>query len=243
MGKCALEASNNFAVLPAHPDNSITTHCALCTFPVAVTRLYAFGECEVIVDPIIDEAEAFPGGIHASGLKWTDAGASKPSTGEELANDRLSAALKTKVDFTKEEWDAFGISDLLVTHFIKSGNSYLQPAVNAWGFINRVPYGSRGWCCAEFSVARKNKRIVNMHKREVQRVLSMREWPNNVHEYAAMMDEDAEQPVRFTNKGDMAAVLYNFYKMTVRCVHGRVLECVGVRRMRGRVWAFVARRT
>jgi len=28
-----------------------------------------------------------------------------------------------------------------------------------------------------------------------------------------MMDDDA---VRFTNKGDLAAVLYNFYKMTAR---------------------------
>eukprot|EP00966_Prymnesium_polylepis_P234168 5416361-Prymnesium_polylepis.1 len=80
-----------------------------------------------------------------------------------------------------------------------------------WGFINRRPYGERGWCCAEFSVALKNNRIVNLQDPHVQQVLDMRRWPSTVGQYAAMMDGDA---VRFTNKGDLTAVLYNFYKMT-----------------------------
>ena len=49
----------------------------------------------------------------------------------------------------------------------------------------------------------------------MQAVLSSRQWPNTVDEYASMMDESAARPVRFTNKGDDAVVLYNFFKMTL----------------------------
>ena len=44
----------------------------------------------------------------------------------------------------------------------------------------------------------------------------MRGWPSTVDQYTAMMDGGGGLPVRFTNKGDLAAVLYNFYKMTAR---------------------------
>ena len=36
-----------------------------------------------------------------------------------------------------------------------------------------------------------------------------------VDDYAAMMDDRAERPVRFTNKGDDAVVLFNFFKMSI----------------------------
>ena len=138
------------------------THSTGVCASFAVTRLYAFSECDVIVDPIIDPADEFP---------------CNPDT------------------------DPPG----------------KYPAgVCAWGFINSRPYGERGWCCAEFAVALKNGRIVNSRDSEVQKVLAMRTWPNDLHEYAVMMDDGAKQPVRFTNKGDIAAVLYNFYKMTER---------------------------
>jgi hypothetical protein len=127
-----------------------------------VTRLYAFSECEVIVDPIIGSPEEF----------LADSLTDPPAT--------------------------------------------FEPGKCAWGWINSRAYGERGWCCAEFAVALKNGRIVNKSDAEVQKVLNMRKWANDVHEYAAMMDDGAEPPVRFTNKGDIAAVLYNFYKMTGR---------------------------
>ena len=71
------------------------------------------------------------------------------------------------------------------------------------------------WCCAEFSSALKNGRIVNLSDPLVQEVLQTRNWPNTVDDYAAMMDENAVRRVHFTNKGDAAAVLYNFFKMTL----------------------------
>ena len=129
---------------------------------VAVTRLYAFSECEVIVDPIVSSPDELP----------ADPVTDPPAT--------------------------------------------FDPGKCAWGWINSRPYGERGWCCAEFAVALKNGRIVNKSDAEVQKVLKMRKWPKDVHEYEAMMDDEAEPPVRFTNKGDIAAVLYNFYKMTGR---------------------------
>ena len=49
----------------------------------------------------------------------------------------------------------------------------------------------------------------------MQEVLKSRAWPKTVDDYAAMMDENAVRPVRFTNKGDASAVLYDFFKMTV----------------------------
>ena len=42
-----------------------------------------------------------------------------------------------------------------------------------------------------------------------------RKWPKTVEEYAQMMDESAQRPVRFTSKGDEAVVLFNFFKMTI----------------------------
>ena len=87
------------------------------------------------------------------------------------------------------------------------------------GRVNTTPYHERGgWCCAEFAVAKKNG-CLNLADTDVQALLTKRRWPSNVDEYAAMMenDDDGSPPVRFTNKGDVAAVLYNFFKMTSRC--------------------------
>lgn len=144
-----------------------------------MTRLYAFSECDVIVDPIIGSPDDFP----------SDSVTNAPAS--------------------------------------------FDPGKCEWGWINSRPYSERGWCCAEFAVAMKNGRIVNKSDAEVRKVLKIRKWPKDVHEYAAMMEEGAEPPVRFTNKGDIAAVLYNFYKMTGSVQVGRgggsLVEFIGAR--------------
>ena len=126
------------------------------------------------------------------------------------------ATASPEVTLTLEEWQGFGIENLHPADYVKSVGNYFQPILGDWGFINRRPYGERGWCCAEFSVALRNNRIVNLHDPQVQQVLAMRGWPSTVDQYTAMMDGGGGLPVRFTNKGDLAAVLYNFYKMTAR---------------------------
>ena len=33
-----------------------------------------------------------------------------------------------KTEFTQQEWDAFGVNDLRMHHFVKSSDSYFRPA-------------------------------------------------------------------------------------------------------------------
>jgi len=63
-----------------------------------------------------------------SGLKWEGAGTEKPTDGKELTNEKLAEGLKSKTEFTKEEWKEFGIQELDAGHYIKSGDEYFKPA-------------------------------------------------------------------------------------------------------------------
>lgn len=81
----------------------------------------------------------------ALGLKWMPAGDTEPATGHNLENAELTEALRSKTEFTKEEWDAFGIKDLRTDHVIKSGDSYFQPAAGrpvAWTDLKAAPHGT-----------------------------------------------------------------------------------------------------
>eukprot|EP00966_Prymnesium_polylepis_P032498 755494-Prymnesium_polylepis.1 len=64
----------------------------------------------------------------ASGLKWKESGPELPANGKELNNEKLSQELKSKVEFTENEWKQFGIKKLQMGHCIRSGNKYFQPA-------------------------------------------------------------------------------------------------------------------
>eukprot|EP00966_Prymnesium_polylepis_P327828 7383662-Prymnesium_polylepis.2 len=109
----------------------------------------------------------------------------------------------------------------------------IDKADTRWGNINHRKYENRGWCCAEFSVAYKNNRIINKDDPAVQEVIKSRKWPKDIHEYAAMMTDDALPKVEFTDKGDRSTVLYNFYKMTTRIEPYRFKT----RRSSGAEWA------
>jgi hypothetical protein len=61
------------------------------------------------------------------GLKWLPAGDTEPATGRNLEHAKLAEALRSKTEFTKQEWEAFSIKDLRTDHFIKSGDSYFEP--------------------------------------------------------------------------------------------------------------------
>ena len=69
----------------------------------------------------------------ASGLMWQDVH-EQPSAGVELTSTELAAALDTKTEFTTKEWDAFGIVDLQLDHFIKAGDTHYQPFEIPEGF-------------------------------------------------------------------------------------------------------------
>ena len=79
----------------------------------------------------ITDALASGGGVipfETLGSKWRHVGTSTPQDGAMLSNTALSAALETKLDFTKVELDEFKLDAILSVHsFIKVGNRYLQP--------------------------------------------------------------------------------------------------------------------
>jgi len=64
----------------------------------------------------------------ASGLKWQIVPGTLPAGGRRLNNPPLASALTHMLEFTQEQWDEFGIDDLLPDHFIVSGKSCFTPA-------------------------------------------------------------------------------------------------------------------
>jgi hypothetical protein len=64
------------------------------------------------------------------GLKCKQTGSEKPATGTEIKNELLASALQEKenVEFKKEEWDKFRVTDLSGDGYIKAGNRYFKPA-------------------------------------------------------------------------------------------------------------------
>ena len=62
-----------------------------------------------------------------------------------------------------------------------------------------------------------NGTIANGDDHIVRQVEQARRWPEDVEAYGKdLMNESAERPVRFTNKGDREAVRFNFYKYCFR---------------------------
>ena len=70
------------------------------------------------------------------GLEWVDVGSNAPDGGQELTNANLSSALQNKKIFTRTELQDYGVNQQLQpTDYIKSGDSYFQPAPECelWG--------------------------------------------------------------------------------------------------------------
>ena len=65
----------------------------------------------------------------SEGLVWLSLGSTEPNTGQQLENASLADALTRKTRFTSEEWNAFGINNLRVEHFVKASTGfYFKPA-------------------------------------------------------------------------------------------------------------------
>jgi hypothetical protein len=73
----------------------------------------------------------------ASGLIWQCIGATKPPKGQELRHAQLCKELYAKSEFTAQEWEAFGITDLGMDHFVKSGAYYFAPAATITSLLRR----------------------------------------------------------------------------------------------------------
>jgi hypothetical protein len=68
------------------------------------------------------------------GLKWEKTINPNPGRGRSLGNSGLATALMRKIEFTKQEWESFGITDLRNGDFIKSGDLTFIPEIK-----NRCP--------------------------------------------------------------------------------------------------------
>jgi hypothetical protein len=81
------------------------------------------------------------------GLKWISAGPTKPVPGQELDHPQLREALKDKTEFTLQEWNGFGISNLRKDHLVKRGDSYFKPAATStWYFTHIEEMTGRELC-------------------------------------------------------------------------------------------------
>jgi hypothetical protein len=69
---------------------------------------------------------------NASGLKWKLLETlEEPANFYPLDNEALADALSRQTEFTQQEWDDFGVKDLRMQNWIKSGDSYFKPAESA----------------------------------------------------------------------------------------------------------------
>ena len=77
--------------------------------------------------------------IPPTGLTWHLVSEPLPPSGIDLARTDLADALARKVTFTRQEWAAFGISDLSVNHFVKTPSSY-----HAQGYFKPISPAEHG---------------------------------------------------------------------------------------------------
>ena len=77
--------------------------------------------------------------LRTSGLKWKKTGATKPTQGRELSKSSLAEALKSKTEFSQEEWRAFGLGDdLRPDDYIKTDDVYFRPIVRKFNDVRSV---------------------------------------------------------------------------------------------------------
>ncbi len=81
-----------------------------------------------VIAGITNGAKLFANKKSTLGLKWKDAGHEQPSTGTEIKNELLAAALQKRVKFKKEEWEKIQVANLRSDSYIKAGNRYFIPA-------------------------------------------------------------------------------------------------------------------
>ena len=87
-----------------------------------------------------------------SGLNWQAVGATRPLGGHELTNERLSAALQTRVTFTRAEWTEFGEWELQQDDYVESGGVYYTPA--SARVTEAIDFGTQmeaGWLLKELT--------------------------------------------------------------------------------------------
>ena len=84
--------------------------------------------------------------LKISGLKWKEIDGTPEDLwfGEELFSSKLSSALTTKTEFTKEEFDSFNVPVAVrFVHYIEAGGTYYQPDVKRMDPEETSPSGKK----------------------------------------------------------------------------------------------------
>ena len=91
-----------------------------------MSSTYLHGEDSGVAKHIAPALKEFgQGGLT---VKWKNVGSAKPSSGVELDNSALAAALQIETDFPMAEMIKFKVPTLSYECFIKSGHDYFKPA-------------------------------------------------------------------------------------------------------------------
>ena len=190
-----------------------------------MSRMYAYGGCDVVVLKESRPPQAFPDGsgealFHTGAIVELDGsnvrllaadgqrsgvcvpGAAKHGSGQRVT---LGAEVRGKIGekVAGQSGDA----------------SFELDNRCLWGFAREDPYENRGWCGSEYSIARFNGRIANPKDLGVRQIDDSRVWPETVEAYEAMMDPAAAHPVRFTYDSDREIVRFIFYRVCFGMLH------------------------
>jgi len=94
------------------------------------------------IDTLFHCRDELPPGLwlhpESFGLLWREIGSEKPKTGSSISNSKLARALQDKLKFTRNEFDAFQVSNLTCSSYIQVGDEYFRPAAQR-GDISGMP--------------------------------------------------------------------------------------------------------
>ena len=195
-----------------------------------MSRMYAYGRCEVVVLKDSRPPDAFPDGsgevlfregatvelegntvwlLDAAGsrttVKWV--GGAKNGSGQKVVLGKVEGKVGEKLVAV----EGAELGDASLTDFFLN--------CCGWGLARADKYEDRGWCVCEYTISKFNGLIANPNHIGVREVDDIRQWPTTVEAYEEMMDKKAARPVGFTFDSDRETVRFIFYRICFGMLH------------------------
>ena len=195
-----------------------------------MSRMYAYGRCEVVVLKDSRPPNVFPDGsgevlfregatvelegntvwlLDAAGsrttVKWV--GGAKNGSGQKVVLGKVEGKVGEKLVAV----EGAELGDASLTDFFLN--------CCGWGLARADKYEDRGWCVCEYTISKFNGRIANPNHIGVREVDDIRQWPTTVDAYEKMMDKKAARPVGFTFDSDRETVRFIFYRICFGMLH------------------------
>lgn len=78
---------------------------------------------------VVPRSAHVPDATPADELRWVRVASSRPVSGVELVHDGLAAALQVRLEFSRTQWNALGVTEEVThQHYVMSGGWCFQPA-------------------------------------------------------------------------------------------------------------------